>query len=103
VQAAPAAPRVYAAACSVPGARNDLATVGTAPSPRAVMPIAMARSPEDSSRTATAAPASARQARSSAVARQYASRLSTEASTMSVGTTANARVSTAGSSTPWLS
>lgn len=89
-------------ACSVPGDRNALTTVGTAPSPRAVMPIAMARSPDETSSTATAAAASARQTWSSRVTRQYASRFSTEASTIRVGTTATAPVSRAGSSTPWL-
>ena len=102
MHAAPATPAVKAVACSVPGARYDFTTVGTAPRPRAAMPIAMARSPEDSSSTATAVPASARQIRSSPVARQYASRLATDAATMSVGTTATAPVSTAGSNTPWL-
>ena len=57
-------------ACSVPGARHAFRTVGTAPNPRAVMPIAMATSPEEASSTTIAAPANARQTRSSPVARQ---------------------------------
>jgi hypothetical protein len=64
------------------------------------MPIAMARSPADSSNTTTAAPASPRHARSSRPARQHAPRLTSDAMTINVGTTATASVSTAGSSTP---
>ena len=84
----------------MPGARTDFSTVGRAPSPRAVTPIAMARSPAADSSTSTAAPASTRHTRSSRPARQQASRWISDASTISVGTTATANVSTAGSSTP---
>jgi hypothetical protein len=70
VVTAPNMPAVYAVDGSVCGARNDFTTVGTADSPRAAMPIAIATSPVDRRSSTTAAPASARHTRSTRVARQ---------------------------------